>query len=147
MQENTLDPRRLLTRQQAAGFLGMSVFTLNQYASEGKGPAFTKIGRKTVYRLGDLETYRATQDTSATTPAPVQSAPALPAATTQTIYIMRLPEVLRSIGLSRSTLYAKIKTGDFPAPIKLGARSNGWNSAAVSAWIAARIASVGQEAN
>jgi prophage regulatory protein len=32
----------------------------------------------------------------------------------------RLPEVLRRTGLSRSTLYARIKEGRFPRPIPLG---------------------------
>ncbi|AXK40692.1 helix-turn-helix transcriptional regulator [Crenobacter cavernae] len=137
MQADSIDPRRLLTRQQAADFLGVSVFTLNQYASEGKGPAFAKLGRKAVYRLADLEAYRTAQ----AEPVAAPLLAATPPASMQTggLYIMRLPEVLRRIGLSRSSLYAKIKTGDFPAPIKLGPRSNGWNSAIVEAWIAQRL--------
>jgi prophage regulatory protein len=42
-------------------------------------------------------------------------------------------------GLSRSTLYAKIKAGEFPASISLGDRAVGWPSNEIDEWIAARI--------
>jgi prophage regulatory protein len=50
----------------------------------------------------------------------------------------RLPSVVRRTTLSRSHLYALIKAGKFPKPIKLGARSVGWRVEDVEAWIAAR---------
>ena len=42
--------------------------------------------------------------------------------------ILRLPAVLAATGWSRSTLYAKISEGKFPAPIKLDpdGRAVGW---------------------
>ena len=40
--------------------------------------------------------------------------------------ILRLPEVLKLIGLARSSLYLKIKQGVFPKQIKLGERASGW---------------------
>jgi prophage regulatory protein len=52
--------------------------------------------------------------------------------------IKRVPAVLVQTGLSRSSLYAKVKGGDFPRPIKLGARSVGWRTEDIDAWIAAR---------
>jgi len=50
--------------------------------------------------------------------------------------VIRLPEVLRRIGISRSKLYADIKLGNFPPPISLGARAIGWIDADVDHWIA-----------
>ncbi len=53
--------------------------------------------------------------------------------------ILRLQAVKARCGLSRSTIYARIALGEFPAPISLGARSIGFLESEVSAWIAARI--------
>jgi prophage regulatory protein len=54
--------------------------------------------------------------------------------------IIRLPVVKQRTGLSRSTIYLRAAQGEFPAPIKLGARASGWIADEVDAWIAARIA-------
>ena len=54
--------------------------------------------------------------------------------------MLRLPEVLRARGASKSTLYSDIKAGKFPAPVKLGERSSGWPASEVRAWQQARIA-------
>lgn len=53
---------------------------------------------------------------------------------------LRLPQVRQRIGLSRSSLYAKIQRGEFPAPVNLGARAVGWVESEVDRWIADRIA-------
>lgn len=53
--------------------------------------------------------------------------------------IIRLPEVKSRSGLSRSTIYALIKEGDFPTNISLGGRSVGWIEQEVDEWIASRI--------
>ena len=52
---------------------------------------------------------------------------------------LRLPEVKNQVGLGRSTIYQKIKAGEFPAPISLGARAVAWTSDSISAWMDARI--------
>lgn len=52
--------------------------------------------------------------------------------------IIRITEVVTQTGLPRSSLYAQVKRGDFPRPVKLGARSVGWRKEDVDAWIAAR---------
>jgi len=53
--------------------------------------------------------------------------------------ILRLPEVLRRIGLKKSAVYARVAAGEFPAPIPLGARAVGWLEAEVDEWLKARI--------
>lgn len=40
-----------LTRKQLAEELGLSIDTLQTWASEGRGPVFVRIGLKTYYRL------------------------------------------------------------------------------------------------
>ena len=59
-------------------------------------------------------------------------------------YILRLPSVVQRTGLSRSTLYAKIASGDFPASIQLSQRAVGWPAEEIDQWIAARIAETRQ---
>lgn len=53
--------------------------------------------------------------------------------------LLRLPQVLARVGYSRSTLYSKIKAGEFPAPISLGARSVAWISGEIDEWIEQQI--------
>jgi prophage regulatory protein len=53
---------------------------------------------------------------------------------------IRLSQVKERVGLGRSSLYAKIKLGEFPRPVHLGARAVGWIESEVESWIAARIA-------
>lgn len=40
--------------------------------------------------------------------------------------LLRLPDVLRLIPVSKSTWWAGVKTGRFPAPVKLGPRTTCW---------------------
>lgn len=54
--------------------------------------------------------------------------------------ILRRNEVERVTGLPRSTLYDKIASGEFPKPIRLGARAVGWLEADIADWQKARIA-------
>lgn len=53
--------------------------------------------------------------------------------------VLRLPSVKARTGLSRSSLYKKISLGEFPPPIRLGARAVGWVESEVEAWLADRI--------
>ena len=52
--------------------------------------------------------------------------------------LLRRPEVEARTGLSRSTLYDWMKRGDFPQPVKLGARLVAWRESDVSAWLDSR---------
>ncbi|NBC35514.1 AlpA family phage regulatory protein [Novosphingobium sp. FSY-8] len=40
--------------------------------------------------------------------------------------------------LSRSYIYAKVRRGEFPAPISLGSKCSRWHVADVDAWIRER---------
>ncbi|MGY3437024.1 MULTISPECIES: helix-turn-helix transcriptional regulator [unclassified Marinovum] len=52
--------------------------------------------------------------------------------------LIRRPEVEARTGLSRSTLYDWMKRGDFPQPVKLGARLVAWRESDVTAWLQTR---------
>jgi prophage regulatory protein len=47
---------------------------------------------------------------------------------------LRLPEVLRRSGLTRSTLYRKIDEGTFPRQVTIGLRCIGWRESELSRW-------------
>lgn len=55
------------------------------------------------------------------------------------IRFIRLPEVLALCGKSRSSIYAAIKKGEFPAPVKLSVRSSAWIKSEIAAWAEARV--------
>jgi prophage regulatory protein len=53
--------------------------------------------------------------------------------------IQRLPEVKNRTGLSRSSIYLKMKDGTFPPSIKLSKRAIGWPLASIDSWIEEQI--------
>ncbi|MXX71556.1 MAG: AlpA family transcriptional regulator [Gemmatimonadetes bacterium] len=53
---------------------------------------------------------------------------------------LRLPEVMKRTGLSRSTIYVRLAAGRFPRPVALGMRAVGWIEAEIEEWVAERIA-------
>ncbi|EMS8855956.1 MAG: AlpA family transcriptional regulator [Candidatus Thiodiazotropha sp. (ex. Lucinisca nassula)] len=52
--------------------------------------------------------------------------------------ILRLPQVIELTGFSRSSIYALMKTGEFPLNIKLGQRAVGWKEQDINNWINSR---------
>ena len=55
------------------------------------------------------------------------------------ISILRIRAVSARTGLSRSSIYLKIKEGTFPRPISLGARAVGFLSTDIDYWLSERI--------
>ncbi|QEE28582.1 AlpA family phage regulatory protein [Terriglobus albidus] len=53
---------------------------------------------------------------------------------------LRLPAVQQRVPFSKSSIYAMVAAGLFPAPRRLGARAVGWLEADVNRWVEARIA-------
>ena len=59
---------------------------------------------------------------------------------------LRLPEVIHISGCGRTSIYEKIKKGEFPKPYSLlGARAVGWLAEDIEAWIDSRIQAAGGE--
>ena len=52
--------------------------------------------------------------------------------------MLRLPEVRRVTGMSKSALYAMVSAGDFPKPARIGRRAVGWRESDVRAWLDSR---------
>ena len=52
--------------------------------------------------------------------------------------ILRMPAVIERVGLSRSAIYARMTKGQFPRPLRIGARAVGWLEADIDEWLATR---------
>ncbi|MEJ7807078.1 MAG: AlpA family transcriptional regulator [Telluria sp.] len=55
------------------------------------------------------------------------------------VRFIRMREVLAICGKSRSSVYEAIQKGEFPKPVKLGARSSAWVKSEIEQWAQARI--------
>lgn len=53
---------------------------------------------------------------------------------------IRLPEVIHTTGLSRSTIYDLISRQQFPAQISLGGKNVAWLASEIDGWMNDRIA-------
>ena len=49
--------------------------------------------------------------------------------------IYRFPEVMKLMGLSRSSIYLAVSKEEFPKPIKIGRRAVGWHQNVIEEWI------------
>ena len=54
--------------------------------------------------------------------------------------LIKMPVVMARTSMSKPYIYAQMKAGTFPKPVKTGIRSVAWVEADVAAWIDARIA-------
>ena len=52
---------------------------------------------------------------------------------------LRLPEVQKRTGFSRSYIYKSVSDGEFPAPIKVGGRASVWLESEVIDWMNAVV--------
>lgn len=59
------------------------------------------------------------------------------------IRILRRREVERLTGLSKASIYRKMRDGAFPLPLKLGARAVAWRADEVDDWLASRPRALG----
>ena len=58
--------------------------------------------------------------------------------------ILRLPEVTTLTGLSKTTLWRRVRAGEFPPALRLGgpgSRAVGWRRSEVEEWLRERQAS------
>lgn len=55
------------------------------------------------------------------------------------ISLWRLPKVMAVTGLSKPTIYRKVKNSSFPKPRKLSERAVGWRSDEIRAWTESRV--------
>lgn len=61
--------------------------------------------------------------------------------------LLRLPGVEDKMGLRKSQIYALIKAGTFPPPVKLSERCSAWVESELDEWIESRIAASRKEAS
>lgn len=71
-----------------------------------------------------------TTSTASTVPAPAH----FPSILTEN-RLLRSPEVEQLVGIKTSALYANMKAGLFPRPVKIGKRGVAWRSADIAAFL------------
>lgn len=52
---------------------------------------------------------------------------------------LRIRQVTERTSLHRSTIYERIKSSDFPPPIRLGGNISVWVSAEIEAWMESKV--------
>lgn len=52
--------------------------------------------------------------------------------------LLQLPTVIALTGIGRTSIYNRIKAGQFPAPIRLSQRCARWRAGEVRAWLKAQ---------
>lgn len=74
------------------------------------------------------------------TPTPSTPSPVLQNGYTPRERFIRLPEVLYTTGLPRSTVYEMMSRRQFPAQVSLGGKNVAWLASEVELWMDERIA-------
>ncbi len=101
--------------------------------------------REIPHLLGELEEIKATlwmrlnegEHIEVTAPPPKLERPVLDAAPVQR-RMVRIPGVAEMTGLSRSSIWLRVRDGTFPRPKRLGPRAVAWMGTKVEDWIASR---------
>lgn len=52
--------------------------------------------------------------------------------------LLRLPEVMRKVGLRKTAIYARMRLREFPKPVAIGVRARAWRASDIEQWIADR---------
>ncbi len=55
--------------------------------------------------------------------------------TNSTSRLLRLPTVLNRVPFSKTEIYRRVRTGDFPKPISIGIRAVAWLESDIDAYI------------
>ena len=57
--------------------------------------------------------------------------------------LLRLKEVEQMVGLSRTSIYRHMDSGDFPHPVRVGPRAVRWRLRDIEQWMSERPLAVG----
>jgi prophage regulatory protein len=60
--------------------------------------------------------------------------------------ILRMRTVLERTGLSRSTIYRKMRDGTFPSKVQISEHCRGWRQSAINRWIADLVSYTDEDA-
>ena len=61
--------------------------------------------------------------------------------------LLTFEEVSERLTLGRSAIYAMVRRGEFPAPLKIGPRASRWPADVVENWLQDRAREAGHESN
>lgn len=58
--------------------------------------------------------------------------------------LRRLPFVMEATGCGKSTIYAGVRQGTFPAPCRISARAVAWREEDIDKWVSERVTTGGK---
>lgn len=47
---------------------------------------------------------------------------------------LRMPDVIKLVGIGRTVIYERIKAGTFPQPVQIGTRAVAWDEEDLAKW-------------
>jgi prophage regulatory protein len=47
---------------------------------------------------------------------------------------LRMPDLIKLVGIKRTVIYERIKNGTFPKPVQIGARAVTWDEEGLAKW-------------
>ena len=137
---------RLLTLREVCEMTGLSRSSIYAMMAAGAFPKPIRIGARAVRwyeNEGQCQLASERDPPSACTPGAATPIPytctARPSGDKEAcMRLLTLREVCEMTGLSRSSIYAMMAAGEFPRPIRIGARAVRWYENEVRAFIASR---------
>ena len=104
----------------------------NQEREKGraKRPAFFIAGRYDTILLFNCIVFMLATNFHVPRMVPVKLYPPVPG----DVRFLRIAEVCRMAGLSRSEIYKRVQAGRFPRPVKLAPKVAAWSSATIRQW-------------
>lgn len=61
------------------------------------------------------------------------------------VMLLKLPKVEKRTGKKKSSIYAGVKDGTFPAPVRVGPKSVAWRSDEIDHWVDSRPRAISGE--
>lgn len=140
--ESVEDHRGMQAKHRSKSTAGVPA---NPRASTSKDPHGTKVQalRRTSKPTPKIFTSRSSATSAdaplATSAEPLQAQAAPPTKSDYPERLLRLSDVLFVTGLGKTSVYAAMQTGSFPAAVRLTERSVAWRESEVIAWVTSRV--------
>lgn len=131
-----LDTPQPALNQVEAAFIAVLKPKYNM--AEGRQPAATHESERSVDLLQSLVLGARLRSQAPPAPAPIPR-PAVQSAMSAN-RLLRLPEVMATVGVRRSTIYKMMSENEFPQAIKLGARTVVWRASELTRWLESKTA-------
>lgn len=124
----------LLSCEEVGALLGFSPDTVKWYAAHHPDRLPPRVGwtARRLWKRSDVLAWKARRDAEGRK----KGEAIVPIESRTPNALLRIAQVAHETGLSRSTIYERIRSGTFPASIRLGPKSVGWRVSDIDAFLA-----------